>query len=177
MKLINDYLSQRNQRTKISKSCSSWEQIWSPSRADYMGETGSLLTHLGCFKLSQIWTFFLYFITKKCIRSINEVRVDQKYYFIILFFFLIPKTSFIIAYFHLCYIGPGTLEYLHSVPVWPRTAMISWDFCLWLTYGSFTAHLTFEAPISQNGQIYSNNSLANYRRIVWVCLTFCGVGV
>ena len=86
LKLINDYLSQRNQRTKISKSCSSWEQIWSPSRADYMGETGSLLTHLGCFKLSQIWTFFLYFITKKCIRSITEVRVDQKYYFIVLFF-------------------------------------------------------------------------------------------
>ena len=30
LKLINDYLTQRNQRTKISKSCSSREQIWSP---------------------------------------------------------------------------------------------------------------------------------------------------
>ena len=87
LKLINDYLTQRNQRTKISKSCSSWEQIWSPSRADYMRETGSLLTHLGCCKLSQVWTFFLYYITKKCIRSITEVRVDQKYYFIVFFFF------------------------------------------------------------------------------------------
>ena len=34
------------------------------------------------------------------------------------------------------------------------------------------AHLTLsQVPISQNGQTHSNNSLANCRRIVWVCLT------
>ena len=31
--------------------------------------------------------------------------------------------------------------------------------------------LTLQAPISQNGQTHSNNSSANYRRIVGVCLT------
>ena len=33
------------------------------------------------------------------------------------------------------------------------------------------SHLTLEAPIPQNGQTHTNNSSANYRRIVWVCLT------
>ena len=31
--------------------------------------------------------------------------------------------------------------------------------------------LTLLAPVSQNGQTHSNNSSANCRRIVWVCLT------
>ena len=129
------------------------------------------------FQIEPDLDIFLVFYYQKVHPVHNRSKSGPEILFYCFVFFWIPKTSFIIAYFHLYYIGPGTLEYLHSVPVWPRTAMISWDFCLWLTYGSFTAHLTFEAPISQNGQIYSNNSLANYRRIVWVCLTFCGVGV
>ena len=32
-------------------------------------------------------------------------------------------------------------------------------------------HLTVQAPTPQNGQTHSNNSSANCRRIVWVCLT------
>ena len=31
--------------------------------------------------------------------------------------------------------------------------------------------LTLKAPISQNAQTHSNNSSANCRRIVWVCMT------
>ena len=32
--------------------------------------------------------------------------------------------------------------------------------------------LTLSAPIPQNGQTHSNNSSANWRRIVWVCVFF-----
>ena len=36
---------------------------------------------------------------------------------------------------------------------------------------SYLIRLTFSAPTPQNGQLHSNNSSANCRRIVWVCLT------
>ena len=48
-----------------------------------MRETGFLLTHPGLQETSQVWKYFLYYMTKKCIRSKNQLKADQKQSFII----------------------------------------------------------------------------------------------
>ena len=50
---------------------------------DYMRETCPVVVHLGFPKMSPVWKYFLYYIGKKFIRSINELKVDQKKRFII----------------------------------------------------------------------------------------------
>ena len=42
--------------------------------ADYMRETGSLLTHLGDPKTDQVLEYFLHYMTKKRTQSINELK-------------------------------------------------------------------------------------------------------
>ena len=46
--------------------------FWSPPRANYIGETGSLLAHLGRSKNEPL----------QCIRSINELKTYQKIFII-----------------------------------------------------------------------------------------------
>ena len=46
--------------------------FWSPPRANYIGETGSLLAHLGRSKNEPL----------QCIRSINELKAYQKIFII-----------------------------------------------------------------------------------------------
>ena len=45
---------------------------------DYIRETGSLLAYLCIPKTNQVWKYFLHYVTKRWIRSKNELEVDQK---------------------------------------------------------------------------------------------------
>ena len=53
--------------------------FWSLLRTDYMGETGSLLAHLGLSKSNPGLEIFVALNDEKIhIRSINELKADQK---------------------------------------------------------------------------------------------------
>ena len=43
-------------------------------RVDYMRENDPLLAHQGVPKSSQLWKYFLYYMTRKCIWFINELK-------------------------------------------------------------------------------------------------------
>ena len=47
------------------------------SGVNYIRENGALLAHLGAPKTSQFWKYFLYYMTKKIIWSINELTTDR----------------------------------------------------------------------------------------------------
>ena len=52
--------------------------------ADYMRKAAPILAQLGVPKTSQVSRFFFfYYMTKTCPRTINELKADQKYLFII----------------------------------------------------------------------------------------------
>ena len=52
--------------------------FWSSSRTDFMGETGSLLAHLGRSKNEPGLEIFLLLYDKKFMQFTNELKVDQK---------------------------------------------------------------------------------------------------
>ena len=52
-------------------------------RTDYIRETGSPLPQLSVPKKSQVWKYFLIHMTRKRIRSTNQLKEYQKYFFII----------------------------------------------------------------------------------------------
>ena len=51
--------------------------------ADYIRKTAPISAQLGVPKTSQVSRFFFNYMTKTCPRSINELKADQKYLFII----------------------------------------------------------------------------------------------
>ena len=55
-----------------------------PLRTDYMRAAGSLLADLGDPKTSQVWKYFLHFITQQCTRSIKELSADKRFYRLVL---------------------------------------------------------------------------------------------
>ena len=73
----------------------------------------------------------------------NEVKVDQNYYFV---FIKIPKTSFTVAYFHLYYFGIFTLS---TGLVRNFYDCMRYPVHLWLTYGKLV-HL---GKLVQSGEV------------------------
>ena len=45
---------------------------------DYMKETSSVLSCLGVPKMSQVSKYFIHCVKKKCTRSVNELKANEK---------------------------------------------------------------------------------------------------
>ena len=43
-----------------------------------MRDSGSLLAHIGVPKTSHVWRYFLFYMTQKYIKFINELKMEQE---------------------------------------------------------------------------------------------------
>ena len=82
--------------------------------ADYMRETGSLLTHLGDSNTGQVLEYFLHYMTKKRTQSINELKQ-----LLIISLNSVDNCNF----WNVLY-----SNIFHAVTVHPRTTMVMWNF-------------------------------------------------
>ena len=131
---MNNYLSQKNYKTKINRFNSSWEQILFGVPQERHRE-----------KLVHFW--LIQVVPKRTGLEIFLVLSKKKMYLVhertkgrpkLLFLYLFNLFSFTIAYFHLYYIGifplsTGLVRTFYDYMRYPVH--------LWLSYGSLVTHL------------------------------------